>query len=346
METPTATEKQSGPLTDQDVYNALERYDAGEEITLPEESAPAAKQPAEPSKSPENEGPKADEADGKTPQEKTSSSETSPEKPADEAGKKPEGEVKEQGEDEDDPDASPYTRAKKDAERLDKTWKSVNQRKAELEERERQLAEREEQIKKLQQEGPRQEGERDQRAPTRRSEKLGSKEYLEAAKVYEAEGEYEKANAARQLADEARQAEQQEDQQQQQQFQAEWDKNLQAVLASPEYADMNDPQSPLGQNVQKVLKEEPMLRQIPDGIRKAAWVGKAFTMAERVPELEGQIAEKDKEIERLRNQLALPETPSPEDGGSPPPSAPTHKEEGSAILNQLAEYDQQRVGTS
>lgn len=129
-------------------------------------------------------------------------------------------------------------------------------------------------------------------------------EYDEAAKGFEAEGDTEMAALARQKAGAVRQAEQQQRAQaHQQQFTTAWQQTVEKeVQATPELKDTN---SPLGLEVQKVLRERPALSRMPDGFADAVQIAKARTHSAAAPALQSQIEKLTKENERLTKLTSL-----------------------------------------
>ena len=81
------------------------------------------------------------------------------------------------------------------------------------------------------------------------------------------------------------------------------DNDISETLKRPEYQELNDPNSAAGQAMMQLIQENPYLAQLPNGFSKGAQYLLAQRDAARVPELEGQLKQKDERIEQLEKEL-------------------------------------------
>ena len=180
----------------------------------------------------------------------------------------------------------------KEAERLEKTWKSVNEEK-----------------QRLRQEREKWESEQRELEEFRRS-KLTSQHNSEAeqyeriASEFEAEGKSDAATLARQKAREIRvQADKVVEEQRSSQFRAKWNEGYQsAAEANPELYDQD---SQLYKATEALIKSEPILQAMPDGIPKAVQFVKMQMAASRAADLEAKLAEKEARIKELTSKMSL-----------------------------------------
>ncbi len=336
-------------LTDTEIISALEKFDSGQEIeTLPSANKEGDRTPSVDGKSKNDDGSKGPEPKdvkptpepGKsgTDAKPTGAQEQKPDaKPKPEEKPKADEKPKAEADLEDKPGDSKYVKAQKAAARLEKTWQNVNARKEELARQEAELTQRAQQLEQ-------QKAQLQQQKPAQRDpQKFTSKDYKDAAVEFRKQGETEKAAAAEQLAVQAEQTEQAElqqtQQQQQQQFLQHWNKELALVMKDPEYEDLKDVNSPLGKNMTAVLQKAPFLSQMPTGCRDAAWVAKAFTVAELVPGLQAKVSEQQKEIERLQKLTAI--EPGPVNtAGKDKLGEKSRAESEADLVAKLEEFDQ------
>ena len=299
-ENTTATTTAEPELTDAQIIAALEAADKGGGAVDFDSVKPAGEHVPAPDGEAGGKGAKGGE--GNEPKKPDAEGQPGDKKPEDAGG----GDNPLADEDElaEKPDDSNYTKAKKDAARLDRSWKTLN---AEKEALARQKAELEEFKKSLSQPPPKPAGQ----PKPQGEEKLTAGDYLQAAELYDKEGKADEARACRNLAAQAQQSEKIETQQREQQFKDEWNKNLATIANSEGYQDLKKLDSPLAKNMLKVLQVEGDLLLRPDGCKKAAWVAKILTVSEEVPGLKSKVAEQEKEIERLRKLVKVDPTPAP-----------------------------------
>lgn len=203
-------------------------------------------------------------------------------------------------------EAKKQERAKKEAERLDKTWQNVDLRKQQLEQREREIAQREQALLQRQQPQP-------QRPMTEDGEIITSRGLINAAKDFRArakkaleESDYDAFNENTALAEQAEQHAQQfyqvearEAQQAQvQQYGQVWNGHMQeAIKAEP---DLIKADSPLAKQMASLLETHGQLFwMIPDGFPKAVEIAKLRLEAGSASELRTKLTEAQKEVERL-----------------------------------------------
>lgn len=251
--------------------------------------------------------------------EKEPETEAGTPKPGDETSseKKPEGEQ--------EPSKSKYA---KERERQDRSWQAINERKAELEKREAELAEREKSIEAKRSEVEKPTESKDERGYT-------ASDYERAAEQFREHGDADLALRASNRAKELREKDQKASAEgQQKKFLGAWYGHQNEILEKrPELKDVN---SELGQAVTKLLKEDRIYSNIPDGFKRAVRDAENASKAELVPSLEKKVAELQEEITRLNSKL--------QPGGSGPTSQPKQKsfdelspEEQESQLRKMAE---------
>jgi hypothetical protein len=209
---------------------------------------------------------------------------------------------------------SKFRRAKREQERLEKTWQGVNQRKTDLDAREQELLRREQEIQQA-----RQQRERQQAPEARKSARFGSREYMSAADDFEKlaqkalqDQDLEKAQENFQLASKTRAhaikvAEEEYaewHQSEQGRFDQSWEQNAkQVVKDNPELADAT---SEVGKAVQKMLNENPVLGLVADGFRSAYEAVKLQREAAAASGLREELKKAKDEVARL-NKLVSPQ---------------------------------------
>ena len=196
---------------------------------------------------------------------------------------------------------SNYDKAKKEAERKEKTWKQIN------EEKEALRKEREE-LQRIKDEAKKASEVKDQNGYT-------SKDYENAAEKFDADslkaaedGDIEEAKRQKAFAKQAmakanelRKAESEtQATESKQKFAQEWGRVCDEVC--DEIPELLDKESPLAKEVDSLIKQERIFSMIPDGFKKAVEVAKLRQEAASVPELKSRVETLTKEIERL-NQL-------------------------------------------
>lgn len=325
-----AAQQTDGNLTDAQILQELEKFDAGQETSgldsLAKEGNQAALEQALNSEGSEG---------TKNPDDKTQQSE--PPKPGTEAEKLAAAKLKT----EEDPLAekpgdSAFTKAQKDRQRLDKTWENVNKQKEELQAQQREIEAERAKIKQQQEElakAPKVQGKPEPK-------KFSSTDYRAAAEDYRKSGELENAEAAEALALQAEQLEQAEEQKKVAEVKQRWNDDMMHVMNQDGYTELKNPDSALGKKFLEVIAKEPLFSVIPQGPHKAAWVSKAFVQAELVPGLEAKIAEQLKEIETLKGKLQIGSSYTPTGAGGQSAQQSTSESEA-ALLEVLKEFDAQ-----
>lgn len=195
---------------------------------------------------------------------------------------------------------SPYTRAEKSKERLEKTWAQVNAEKAALQKERAEL-----EALRAQQQPPTQDRQQQQQpaAPVKDQTGRTAADYNAAAEQFEQEGELDLAKLARTRGESLRQQEAQAAEAQQvAAARGQWMESVNNTLAKrPE---LGDPAHPLSQQVAALLKENPVFAHIPDGFRQAVEVAEARQAAGRVTTLEKETASLRKQLDEAQRKLA------------------------------------------
>lgn len=165
---------------------------------------------------------------------------------------------------------SKYERAKKDAERLDRSWKALEAEKETTRREQAELKQRLDAIERSSQQRP-----QEQRQNGFRSQDYakGAAEFDRRAQALIEEGDVDAANEQLRLAESARalahqygQAEAQEAQQAEHgKFRQAWESVANEVIR--DHPELKDPASEPGQALLSVFKEFPFLRQLPEGFR-------------------------------------------------------------------------------
>lgn len=234
-------------------------------------------------------------------------------KPGEEPAPKPKEEEPPKGEKkpgEEQPPDSSYTKAKKDGERLDRSWKKLDEEKADLERRERELAERQKQPPSEPTPAPKK-GE-----PLRDQHGNSAADYKEAAKVMRQRGEDELADKAEAAAKELEGREQQQTQEGvHREFLGKWHAEADKVIkAEPELAKQD---SPLAVKVKELLESGPFFHVFENGFPMAVESARLQLKAARVDELLGEIERLTKENKELREATSIAGSDP-----APPPGAP------------------------
>lgn len=203
-------------------------------------------------------------------------------------------------EDSDAETEKPLSKAEKDAQRLDRNWQKQEQFKAKnIEEAEQLKRDREEFDKQ------KAEFEEKNRPPS-------SKEYRDLAKWYEDRGDYDKAEEAKNMADLAHDREYDEMQkaktmsvEQQQQAHAEWWKNADDFAQSHSNKDILDNTTAFGQEITKVLNEDPRFQTVPDGFKLAATIAEGRLAVSSLADANERITELESEIKKLNKKTSI-----------------------------------------
>jgi len=208
---------------------------------------------------------------------------------------------------------SKFEKARKETERFDRNWKKLQEQAEQIKQREAALVERERALAQ---------GGQQHRSSEPLKDKLGytAKQYEEAATAWEAAGKFDLADEAKAAAKALREQEKAGAQQSQrtatqtqpqdarppemipgtEQFTAKWKGHVEELKASEEYKDLGNKESELFKATHALLQGEPRLSQFNDGIRIAAEIAKLRIEAGSVSVLRTQIAEANKELEKLR----------------------------------------------
>jgi hypothetical protein len=191
------------------------------------------------------------------------------------------------------------TKAQKEEMRRDKSWKKLEEEKAALA-REKAEWETQKAIQNQQQ----------AQAPTMDSNALANA-FDEIARQFEEAGDFDKADEAKQKAQELRANPQPQQTQASSnpQFQAAWSANLNRALT--EFPEMQDTNSDFGKTVQALLKAPDTAQYFnsrADGVYVAAQLTKMKMTALRVPALEKENASLKEEIKKLRQGMSIPDT--------------------------------------
>jgi len=218
-----------------------------------------------------------------------------------------------------EPETTKPTKAEKDNSRLDKSWNKLNEKKDSFDadkaafEQERTEFER----SKAQQTDDYKDG-----------EGYTSQDYERAARNWEEEGEYDKADWAKKQATTVNTEGQQRAQAADASvFQEKWSANFEKVAeANP---DLNTRTSDLHQRVMKLIEDKPFLASYPDGILDAVEVAKMQSQQSEVKSLKENLEKSQLEVEEYKSKLSI--------GGSPPAGRP-----GDTSFNAMDEADQMK----
>jgi hypothetical protein len=313
MDTPTATEPALSPdISDADLLAAADAADNGRPIPAPASNAaeatpdtpPAEGEQAKPVESAD------DRADRETAEAALKKDEPKPaeSKPAEKPPVKPE---------------TPYQQAKKDAERLEKTWKSVNEAKIQIDQKERAIeAERAEfarvraeleAIKKR------------PAAPTKDENGLEASDYEVMAKRYAEQGDDTMAKLATERAASLRAKTASAPQHAQTapditspDFQAKWRETTAALVqADPDLAKADNPVVQAANALLQNKDWSAFFLSRPDGIRAAVEVARLQNQAQRAGQLAKELETHKAEVARLTKLVSprgsLPANAAPSD---------------------------------
>lgn len=191
-----------------------------------------------------------------------------------------------------DKQAVPEERKKKDDERFDRNWKKLQEEK---EATRQERLKHESDLKELE----------ELRATRIESESLTqAREFDRLAEEFEAEGNPDAAKLARSKSAQARnEASTKLQEERGKRFMQEWRSNYEKAAEADK--DLYDDSSQLFQSVEALLKAEPVLRNMPDGINKAVAYVKNSLAAQESVQLKADLAERDKRIAELTQKLTL-----------------------------------------
>lgn len=323
MDTATAEPTLSPDISDADMLAAAEAVDAGRPIPVLSSPAaeanpdtpPAVGEQAKPTESADDraarEEAEAIEAAVKDEQDPNAPKAKAPEtKP----GEKPE---------------TPFAKAKKDAERLDKTWKSVNEQKAQLEQQQRAIeAERAEFARVRSELEALKKRPAAPAEPVRDEHGATADSYARLAARYKEEGRDDMAQAAEQRAAALRAKETATAAPQQTaatapditspEFQQRWRAETAALVqAEPDLAKADNPVVQAANALLQSKEWSGFLLARPDGIRAAVAVAKLQHQAARAAQLDTELATQKAEVARLTKLVSprgsLPASAAPSD---------------------------------
>jgi hypothetical protein len=198
---------------------------------------------------------------------------------------------------------SQYAKAQKEAERRDRSWKALEQEKAEFRQQEATLRTQLDTMKReLQQlQAARSAG------PARDEHGATAETYDRLAKRYADEGNDEMAQAAQERADRLRrqtpvvhQPAAQAEQWKTPEFQQEWKRHTEELVAAEPA--LNDPQNPVLKAANTLLSDKnwaPYFLARPDGIRAAVEVARLVEKSARIDAIQKELADAKAENQRL-----------------------------------------------
>jgi hypothetical protein len=214
---------------------------------------------------------------------------------------------------------TPEQKAQKERERFARNREELYQRheefkrlRADLDARERALIDREQRIRAAQAARP--------AGPIKDQHGFTAAQYEKYAEEAEKRGKFDLADEAKAAAKALREQEQQASQQRGQpdagadlfhdakpderpgtpEFNAAWQRHLQELEGSKEFADLKNRDSALFKTTAGILHAQPRLSMFNDGIRLAAEIARMKLDAGAVPDLRTKLEEANKELEKLR----------------------------------------------
>lgn len=229
---------------------------------------------------------------------------------------------------------APKTKAQKEQERRDRSWKKLQQERADF------LREKAEfEASKLAQ------SQSQETNPAVNPEAL-ARSYDELAKQFEDAGDFENADEARNRATQLRAREsapvrgRETTPTNNPQFMAAWAANVER--AKHDFPEMQDENSQFGKTVTALLRAPdlaPFLSGRPDGAYIAAQLAQMKSTASRVPVLEKENAALKEEIKKLRQGMTLPDSGASARAGTPKSFDSMSLAEQEAYLRRQAEYE-------
>lgn len=198
---------------------------------------------------------------------------------------------------EDDPEPKAKTdRKAREAARREKTWLELEKEKEQVRSLERTLKEKEEELAR-----------REKRLAEPR---FDAADYEAAAERFERQGKDDLAAEARARAGELRgkrlptlEERLKSETESRKEFITSWNRTLEAL--QKDHPELGDEKSPLYKEVQKLLAENPELTHTPLGLAKALDYVETKREAARAADLESELADARKEIERLNRALGI-----------------------------------------
>lgn len=226
---------------------------------------------------------------------------------------------------------SKYQKARKDSERLDKSWKSLNDEKEKFRaEREKELAE----IKRLREESVKKEAD----DPLLKYE---PDELEEAAKEWDEEGDTELAERARKEAVRLRKVKG-ELEAQKQNAAFEETRNRAWNESMEKYPSLKDINSEFSQGVISLIKQEKVFSLYPEGWRDAARVVELRQKAAKAESFEKRVKELEDENKKLREATAISGSPPSDRAKAKSFSEMSPAEMDAYLTRQAKEHDYER----
>jgi hypothetical protein len=252
-----------------------------------------------------------------------------------------------------------FQRAKKDADRLDRSWKSLNEQKEAVRlEKESMLAKEkawDDRIKSLEKKLAETQAKPSTAEPKAEDYEQAAKDYREDAERLERRGDTEaadkllqKARACERFANQKRQEARETEENQKkissqaevEKFTKEWDENLEKLKKSDEFKELENPDSPMGLEVRRLLRDNPVLSTYSGGIKDAAHIAKLQMAANSLPGVQAKLAEVEKKYAELQSRMRIGPSGEPE-----PPKQKVYgenmtlEEEEAFLLQQAAMSD-------
>jgi hypothetical protein len=296
--------------------------------------------------------PQSDKTGERSPDSKPASEELNPEQPTEQiqkgseapkaedktetVSKKDETTGKDPASEKPNPQDSKFQQAKKEQERRERSWKALNEQKEALRlEREAVLKEKAEALeraKTLEKQLVEARSKPETKEISAQEYEDAAKDYREDAKRLEDRGQFEeadkllqKARTCEKVANQKRTEEKslKENQEkitleaQKEKFMKAWDENLEKLKKSDEYKELENPNSPLGLEVTRLIRDNPVLSHYPEGIKDAAQIAKWKMTAESLPGVLSKLAESEKKNAELASRMrigasGIPELPKAE----------------------------------
>ena len=130
-----------------------------------------------------------------------------------------------------------------------------------------------------------------------KKEGLTAQEYAEGARRFEAEGDFENAYKAHQVALQLAQQEQQRAAQMQGvEHEYAWRKGMEEVTKV--YPDIWDPNAPIVGHLERIIAQNPWIYYVPQGFQRAAEVAHMLTERDQMKEMQDEIVALKAELEK------------------------------------------------
>lgn len=252
-----------------------------------------------------------------------------------------------------------YEQAKREKERQDRSWKALNEQKEairlEKEAIAKEKAAYDDRIKAMEKKLAETQAKSSTTEISAKEYEEAAKDYREDAKRLEERGQFEeadkllkKARLCERNASEKRNFEKSTEENQKkisqeaevEKFHKAWDENLEKLKKSDEYKELADPKSPLGLETSRLIRDNPMLSQYPQGITDAAMIARWKMTAESLPAVQSKLAEVEKKYAELAGKLRLGASGNPElPKGTKDFHEMSEDEMGSHLANEAAALD-------